>query len=99
MSARSKLAALLGAGLLAFTVVGAVAAAGEPTKGSSRSTVAAVASAGAGAQETDQPPTDTTEPSTGSSGPGDNAWLLIVGLGVLIASIVVLRPGRDKDRD
>ena len=98
MSARSKLAALLGAGLLAFTVVGAVAA-GETTKGSSRSTVAAVASAGAGAPETDQPPTDTTEPSTGSSGPGDNAWLLIVGLGVLIASIVVLRPGRDKDRD
>ena len=49
-------------------------------------------------QPTDQPPTDTAFGSTGSSGPADTAWLLVVGLGVLLASIVVLTPARAKSR-
>lgn len=50
--------------------------------------------------DTDAP----TEPSTdsfgtnGTSGPADGAWLLVVALGVLLASIVVLTPARAKSR-
>lgn len=47
---------------------------------------------------TDQPPTDTALGTTGSSGPADTAWLLVVALGVLLASIVVLTPARAKSR-
>jgi hypothetical protein len=43
-----------------------------------------------------QPPTDTLT-STGS-GPSDGAWLLVVGLGVLLASVVVLTPARATSR-
>ena len=44
-----------------------------------------------------QAPTDTT--ITGSSGPSDSAWLLVIGLGLLLGSLVVLRPARSaKDR-
>jgi hypothetical protein len=45
-----------------------------------------------------------TEPSTdalganGTSAPADGAWLLVVALGVLLASIVVLTPARAKSR-
>ena len=45
-----------------------------------------------------------TEPSTdafggnGTSSPADGAWLLVVALGVLLASIVVLTPARAKGR-
>lgn len=52
------------------------------------------------AGETDAP----TEPSTdsfgtnGTSGPADGAWLLVVALGVLLASIVVLTPARATSR-
>jgi hypothetical protein len=53
---------------------------------------------GGGGGETDQPPTDTLPGSTGSSGPTDGAWLLVVALGVLLASIVVLTPARAKSR-
>jgi hypothetical protein len=53
---------------------------------------------GGGAGDTDQPPTDTAIGTTGSSGPTDTAWLLVVGLGVLLASIVVLTPARAKTR-
>ena len=49
--------------------------------------------------------TDTpTEPNTaelganGTSGPADGAWLLVVALGVLLASIVVLTPARANSR-
>ena len=50
--------------------------------------------------ETDAP----SEPSTDAfgnsrtSGPADGAWLLVVALGVLLASIVVLTPARAKSR-
>jgi hypothetical protein len=44
-----------------------------------------------------QPPTDTLG-STNSSGPSDGAWLLVVALGVLLASVVVLTPARAKNR-
>jgi uncharacterized repeat protein (TIGR01451 family) len=43
-----------------------------------------------------QPPTDTLGSS--GSGPSDSAWLLVVGLGVLLASVVVLTPARAKRR-
>ncbi|MBI2781954.1 MAG: hypothetical protein HYX55_09195 [Chloroflexi bacterium] len=52
------------------------------------------------AGETDQ----ATEPNTaaiggnGTSGPADSAWLLVVALGVLLASVVVLTPARAKSR-
>jgi hypothetical protein len=52
------------------------------------------------AGETDAP----SEPSTdafggsGTSGPAGGAWLLVVALGVLLASIVVLTPARAKGR-
>jgi uncharacterized repeat protein (TIGR01451 family) len=51
---------------------------------------------GAGGGPT-QPPTDTLG-STNSSGPSDGAWLLVVALGVLLASVVVLTPARAKNR-
>jgi len=50
--------------------------------------------------ETDAP----SEPSTDAfgtsrtSGPADGAWLLVVALGVLLASVVVLTPARAKSR-
>ncbi len=55
---------------------------------------------------TDEPGGDTdapSEPNTatiggGTSGPADGAWLLVVALGVLLASIVVLTPARAKSR-
>jgi hypothetical protein len=53
---------------------------------------------GGGAGDTDQPPTDGLAGSTGTSGPSDSAWLLVVGLGVLLASIVVLTPAKAKSR-
>ena len=55
--------------------------------------------AGTGNGDTDQP---TQPPTNGlasnGSGPSDGAWLLVVGLGVLLASIVVLTPARVKTR-
>ena len=53
---------------------------------------------GGGGGDTDQPPTDALPGSTGTSGPADSAWLLVVALGVLLASIVVLTPARAKSR-
>ena len=43
------------------------------------------------------PPTDTFG-GNGTSSPADSAWLLVVALGVLLASIVVLTPARAKSR-
>jgi hypothetical protein len=43
-----------------------------------------------------EPPTDTSEAS--KSGPADGTWLLLVALGVLLASIVVVSPARAKGR-
>lgn len=51
-----------------------------------------------GLPATNQPPTDSAFGSTGSSGPTDTAWLLVVALGVLLASIVVLTPARAKGK-
>jgi uncharacterized repeat protein (TIGR01451 family) len=51
-----------------------------------------------GAGAITQPPTDTQLGSAGTSGPSDGAWLLVVALGVLLASIVVLAPARAKNR-
>ena len=54
--------------------------------------------------ETDAPTGAPSEPNTaaiggnGISGPADGAWLLVVALGVLLASIVVLTPARAKSR-
>jgi hypothetical protein len=53
---------------------------------------------GGGSGDTDQPPTDALAAPTGSSGPTDTAWLLVVALGVLLASIVVLTPARAKSK-
>lgn len=44
-----------------------------------------------------EPPTDTLG-ERGASAPADSAWLLVVALGVLLASIVVLTPARAKSR-
>src|SRR5260221_7241965 len=46
---------------------------------------------------TGQPATDAIG-STGSSRPTQTAWLLVVGLGVLLSSIVVLTPARAKSK-
>jgi hypothetical protein len=53
---------------------------------------------GGGEGDTDQPPTDALGAPSGTSGPTDTAWLLVVALGVLLASIVVLTPARAKSR-
>lgn len=50
---------------------------------------------GSGAGDTAPPPTDTLGGS-GGSGPADSAWLLVVALGVLLGSVVVLRPSTGK---
>ena len=42
-------------------------------------------------------PCDTL-PGVNTSGPADGAWLLVVALGVLLASIVVLTPARARSR-
>jgi hypothetical protein len=44
-----------------------------------------------------EPSTDSIGTS-GTSGPADGAWLLVVALGVLLASIVVLTPARARSR-
>jgi hypothetical protein len=48
--------------------------------------------------DTNQPTQPPTDSLLGSSGPTDTAWLLVVGLGVLLASVVVLTPARAKNR-
>jgi hypothetical protein len=50
--------------------------------------------------ETNQPSQPSTDSvfGTGSSGPSDTAWLLVVALGVLLASVVVLTPSRAKNK-
>jgi hypothetical protein len=60
-------------------------------------TTEATPSAGVGGDTNNptQPPTDSL---LGSSGPTDTAWLLVVALGVLLASVVVLTPARAKNR-
>jgi hypothetical protein len=54
---------------------------------------------------TGEPATDVpSEPNTatiggaGTSGPSDSSWLLVAGLGVLLASVVVMTPARAKTR-
>jgi hypothetical protein len=45
-----------------------------------------------------QPPTDAT-PGSGKAGrPGDNAWLLILGLAVALGALVVVKPQRSRKR-
>lgn len=50
--------------------------------------------------ETDVIPSqdDTSTIGGGTSGPADGAWLLVVALGVLLASVVVMTPARAKSR-
>jgi hypothetical protein len=50
--------------------------------------------------ETDAPSEPQTDAisGTGNSAPADGAWLLVVALGVLLASVVVLTPARAKGR-
>ena len=60
--------------------------------------ICAGAPGGGGGGDTDQPPTDALAAPSGTSGPSDGAWLLVVALGVLLASIVVLTPARAKSR-
>jgi hypothetical protein len=52
------------------------------------------------AADTDAPSEPQTDAitGTGNSAPADGAWLLVVALGVLLASIVVLTPARAKGR-
>jgi hypothetical protein len=45
-----------------------------------------------------QCPCDTTPGLANTSHPADGAWLLVVALGVLLASVVVLTPARVKNR-
>ena len=49
----------------------------------------------AASRATRAPPTDTFG-GNGTSSPADSAWLLVVALGVLLASIVVLTPARAR---
>src|SRR5262249_39072918 len=44
-----------------------------------------------------QAPTDSI--TSGASGPSDAAWLLVVAFGVLLGSVVILRPSPAKRRD
>jgi hypothetical protein len=53
---------------------------------------------GGGSEEVTQPPTDSELAARGASGPSDGAWLLVVALGVLLASVVVLTPARAKSK-
>jgi hypothetical protein len=50
--------------------------------------------------DTDAPtePTTDTIGGNGTSGPADGAWLLVVALGVLLASVVVMTPARAKSQ-
>ncbi len=50
--------------------------------------------------ETDAPsePNTATIGGNGTSGPADGAWLLVVALGVLLASVVVMTPARAKSQ-
>ncbi len=48
--------------------------------------------------EPSEPDTATIGGSSGVGGPADGAWLLVVALGVLLASIVVLTPARARVR-
>jgi hypothetical protein len=50
--------------------------------------------------ETDAPSEPQTDAlgTAGHSGPADGAWLLVVALGVLLASIVVMTPAKAKGR-
>lgn len=50
--------------------------------------------------DTDAPsePNTATIGGNGTSGPADGAWLLVVALGVLLASVVVMTPARAKNR-
>jgi len=72
---------------------------GAPESSSpSESTSETPSNSGGGLGDTNQPPTDAIPAGTGTSGPNDTAWLLVVGLGVLLASIVVLTPARAKSK-
>jgi uncharacterized repeat protein (TIGR01451 family) len=55
--------------------------------------------AGGGGGATDQPTMAPTNSAlNGGSGPADGAWLMVVALGVLLASVVILSPARAKHR-
>jgi len=73
------------------------------SSGQSNDVVVTVASGGGGngssnQPPSNQPPTDTAFGPTGTSGPADSAWLLIVALGALLGGLVVLNPSRVRRR-
>jgi len=49
-------------------------------------------------EEAETEPTTSSLDTSGTSAPADGAWLLVVALGVLLASVVVLTPARAKSR-
>jgi hypothetical protein len=49
---------------------------------------------GNGNGASDLPPTDTAFTTSGTSGPSDAIWLFVIGLGVLLGGLVVLKPSR-----
>jgi uncharacterized repeat protein (TIGR01451 family) len=72
--------------------------AGVPTPVPSETPVPSATGGGADVTAVPSAPATDTALSNGSSGPADAAWVLIAGLGVLIASAVILTPGRAKRR-
>lgn len=60
-------------------------------------TVAAAAAPAPTPKPTPKAP-NTAALAASTSNPADNAWLLVIALGVLLASVVILSPARSKDR-
>ena len=87
------------AGTLTLSHCDGSASSPSPTAPESTGTPQPSFSGGRGG-DTNQPTQPSTDAigSTGSSGPAGSAWLLVVALGVLLASIVVLTPARSKTR-
>jgi hypothetical protein len=70
-----------------------------PTDTAAPSTGASPTPVGTGNGDTDQPTMAPTNSALdGGSGPADGAWLMVVVLGVLLASMVILTPAKAKRR-
>jgi len=70
-----------------------------PTDGPAASSGATATPAGGGGGATDQPTMAPTNSALdGGTGPADGAWLMVVALGVLLASMVILTPAKAKRR-
>jgi uncharacterized repeat protein (TIGR01451 family) len=62
-------------------------------------TVAAAATTPAATPKPTPKAPNTSVISTDASSPADSAWLLVIALGVLLASVVILSPARTKGRE